>query len=101
MVIGGAVVQKEGMKGLALLIVGLLILAMFYGGIFGVILGVAGILLIFLLWFISGWHKSINSHKNLKFPKPKEKNWGEQIRKNLQAGLAEKYPDRFRDMWNK
>ncbi len=125
MIIGAVIDQKVGMKGLSLLISGILILAIFYGGNFGAILGIVGILAIPLLWFIFGWNKPISSlyvnklsnnkmnqqskiYPNLsegyqdafkrglnkKYPQNSVKSeLADMIRRNLQAGLKERYGD--------
>lgn len=98
MLIGGVVVRKEGMKGLSLLISGILMLAIFYGGNFGVILGVVGILAILLSWFIFGWNKPISplyvnkSSRNKMNQQSKiDPNLSKDYEDAFKRGLNEKY----------
>lgn len=116
MLIGGAVVKKGGIKSLSILIAGILMCLIFYGGILGLIIGVLGIFSILVLFFISERNNPINplyvnkssSNKmsqeyqdsfkrglEKKYPanSSKDRNWGDRIRRNLQAGLKEKYGD--------
>ncbi|PIZ66193.1 hypothetical protein COY15_01655 [Candidatus Roizmanbacteria bacterium CG_4_10_14_0_2_um_filter_39_12] len=53
MLAGGAIVQHDGMKGLSLGIIGILLMLMFYGGRLGLIIGIVGILIILYYWFTS------------------------------------------------
>ena len=71
-----------------------LAVAVIYGLLLGY--GVIGLtLLSFAIGILVGQHTPRNDNKK---PQPKiENKLGDQLRKNLQAGLARKYPERFGD----
>lgn len=98
MLIGGAVAQKEGMRGLSILIAGILVLTMFYGGIFGIIIGGVGILAILIAWLISVWNKPISLLYANKANKLKNDDWGKDIIKAANSNLKKRYPKRYKNL---
>ena len=101
MLAGGAVVQHDGMKGLAFMIAGILLIIIFYGGLPGVILGAFGLLGLGILWFNSEKNKPISSlyirsqKKDSKQQSTTGHNLARRIISNLKVGLAAKYPEEF------
>lgn len=100
MLIGGAIVKQDGgMQGLAIIIAGLFVLIILYSGVRGLIFGIIGILILITLWFIydqrnvkNHMNKDNSQNNNIKLRPKIENKLGKQLRKNLQSGLAKKYP---------
>ncbi len=87
----------DGIKGLAIGVIGILILIIVRGGLAGLIIGALGILLVIALWFISERHKSISRlYKNDSKPQVKaDRGLSEDYMKAFRRGLAKKYPKGF------
>ena len=108
MLAGGAVVQHDGMKGLGIMIAGILLVIIFYGGLPGVILGAFGLLVLMILWFNSEKDKPISSlyirsqkKDKMQHEKPIDRSW---VKKELERGnanLAKKYPVQFEHLVKK
>lgn len=96
MLIGGAVVQHDGMKGLFIGLAGIALLIAFYSGLKGIVFGAIAVVLLLIIWVIVGDKKPISrlyksSSENRKIRSKKDDQWVKDLRKSFQDNMASKY----------